>query len=281
MAEKLTAPEMLEKLNVALSAMDQLPGMASMAADVLDEAVRKAEERGIDMEERIGVALQMAEKLTAPDMLVKLNMLLDAANQAPGMVVMAADVVDEAVQKAAERGIDIEERLNVALQMAEKLTTPAMLDKLNMMLSIAEQAPGMVVMAVNVVDEVMAKAEARGINVEERFQKIMEISEKLTDPALLSNVDKLFQLNERLPGLVAMTVDILDEGLQSAANNGFDPKSLFEIAGRANSALTSARLEPAPKVGIIGMIRSFMNADLQRGLGFFMNFLKFFGRTYK
>lgn len=280
LAEKLTAPAMLEKLNFALDAMDQLPGMVSMAADVLDDAVRKAEIRGVNVEERLDVALQLAERLTHPSMIEKLNLVFDAADAAPGMVVMAADVVDETARKLEARGIDLEERLDVALQMAEKLTQPSMLDKLNLALEAADQIPAMIVMAADTVDEAVRKADARGVNIEERLTKIIGITEKLTDPELLSNVDKLLDLNAKLPGLIAMSIDIVDEGLQQAADNGFDPKSLFEIAGRANSALTSARMEPAQKLGVFGLLRALNDEDRQRGLAFFMNFLKYFGRTY-
>ena len=280
LAEKLTAPAMLEKLNFALDAMDQLPGMVSMAADVLDEAVRKSEARGVNVEERLDVALQLADKLTHPSMLDKLNMALDMADQAPGMVVMAADVLDETAQKLEARGVNLEERLDVALQLAEKLTHPSMLEKLNMALDAADQIPAMIVMAADTIDEAVRKADARGVNVEERFNKIIGITEKLTDPELLSNVDKLLDINAKLPGMIAMSIDIMDEGLQQASDNGFDPKSLLEIAGRANSALTSARLEPAQKLGVFGLLRALNDEDRQRGLAFFMNFLKYFGRTY-
>lgn len=132
--------------------MEQGPGMVSMMADMADESYKQAAARGVDVQERLGIALQLAEKLTEPKMVEQLNGLLALGEQAPGLSAMVADMVDEGYRQAAHRGIDINERLSLSLQAAERLTSPAMLNSLNQLISLSEQAPGLVAMAMDVVD---------------------------------------------------------------------------------------------------------------------------------
>ena len=49
----------------------------------------------------------------------------------PGLVSMTMDMVDEGVRNAAKDGVYVEKRLGAALELAEKLTAPAMVEKLN------------------------------------------------------------------------------------------------------------------------------------------------------
>lgn len=137
--------------------MEQGPGMVSMMADMADETYQQAAARGVDVQERLGVALQLAEKLTAPQMVEQLNGLLSLADQAPGLTAMMADMVDEGYRQAAHRGIDLNERLSLSLQAAERLTSPAMLNSLNQLISLSEQAPGLVAMTMDIVDSEYSK----------------------------------------------------------------------------------------------------------------------------
>lgn len=137
--------------------MEQGPGMVSMVADMADEGYQQAAARGVDVQERLGVALALAEKLTAPQMVEQLNGLLSLADQAPGLAAMMADMVDEGYHQAAQRGVNINERLSLSLQAAERLTSPAMLNSLNQLISLSEQAPGLVAMTMDIVDTEYSK----------------------------------------------------------------------------------------------------------------------------
>ncbi len=99
-----TLEKAVEKLTILMS---QGPGLLSMAADTIDESYRQAAQNGIDLEQRMGVALQMAEKLTAPEMLEKLDGLLNLANLGPGLIAMLIDSVDEEMRKAHSSGMDV------------------------------------------------------------------------------------------------------------------------------------------------------------------------------
>ncbi|MCB9008570.1 MAG: hypothetical protein H6656_14575 [Ardenticatenaceae bacterium] len=86
------------------------------------------------------------------------NTLADLVQQGPGMAAMVGDMVDETVRSTAARGVDVEQRLQTALTLAEKLTAPAMVDKLDRLLALADEAPGMAAMVGDMVDETVRSA---------------------------------------------------------------------------------------------------------------------------
>lgn len=145
---------------------------------------------------------------------------------------------------------------------------------------IMQQGPGLVAMAGDIVDEAYRKADTQGVNIDERIRVALQLAEKLTQPQMTEQLDALLKLGEQLPGMVAMTVDMVDEGMKQAIANGFDPQELADTAGAASVALTQAKAEAPAKVGgIFGLLKMIKDPDRQKGLGFLMNFLKHFGRN--
>lgn len=271
----------LEKaVNNLTTMMQQGPGMVAMVTDMADETYRKAAASGVSIEDRFGNAVTLAEKLTAPAMVEKLNGLMTLADQAPGLVAMTMDMVDEGYRKADASGVSIDDRLGNALTLAEKLTAPAMVQKLDGLMTLADQAPGLVAMTMDMVDEGYRKADANGVSIDERIGNVMVLAEKLTAPAMVEKLDGLMTLADQAPGLIAMTVDMFDEGMKGALDKGLDLQALGDIAGASNRALTAAKAEPPAKVGgIFGLLRVLKDNDRQKGLGFLMNFLKHLGRN--
>jgi uncharacterized protein YjgD (DUF1641 family) len=86
--------------------MHQGPGLVAMAGDMLDEGYREANAKGIDLDERIKNALTLAEKLTAPEMVARVESLNKLSEQLPGMVAMMMDIVDEKIRTTLEHGFD-------------------------------------------------------------------------------------------------------------------------------------------------------------------------------
>lgn len=146
--------------------MQQGPGLMAMTMDMVDDGYKKASEKGVSIENRLNAALQIAEKLTAPEMVAKLDNLLTLADQAPGIMAMTMDMVDEGYRKAGERGISIENRIGTALEMSEKLTAPEMVQKLDGLLTLADQAPGIAAMVMDTFDEEMRKVKDMGIDAQ-------------------------------------------------------------------------------------------------------------------
>ena len=275
--------ETIEKAVDGLSTvMSQGPGMVSMAADMVDEGYKNATARGVDIDSRLKTALSMAEKLTSPEMVAKLDGLIEFANQAPGLMSMTADMVDEGYKNATARGIDIDKRLETALAMAEKLTAPAMLGKLENLISLADQTPGLVSMAIDTADEAFKSASDKGVDIDKRLKLGLELAEKFTAPKTVAKVDELLTLGNQLPGLVAMMMDVFDTEINKGVVKGLDLDAIRTILGDMTMAISKASEMPPAKVGgPIGLMRAMKDPDRQKALSFLMDFAKAFGQSLK
>lgn len=272
-----TVEQAVERLSTM---MQQGPGMTAMFADMADEAYRKADANGISIDQRLKNALAIAEKLTSPEMTQKLDHLITFTNQAPGLMAMTADMADSIYRQADTNGISIDQRLKNALEIAEKLTSPEMTEKLGDLLSLADQAPGLIAMTADMADEAYRKADARGVSIDQRIKLAWEAAEKLTAPEMIAKLEQLLVMGHQMPGLVAITADIADETMRNAIAKGVDPQTIAQIAGSAGQALSQARQEAPAKVGgIFSLLGALKDSDRQRGLGFLMNFLKHFGKN--
>ncbi len=303
-----TLEEAVERLTTL---MQQGPGLVSMAADWADESYRRAQAHGLEPEARLKNALHLAEKLTAPEMVEKLDQVFQLADQGPGLASMLADWADESVRRSAEQGVDLEERLRMALHLAEKLTAPEMAAKLDHALRLADQAPGLASMLADWADDTYRQAAASGVDLEERLRVALQFAEKLTDPAVAEKLDDALTLVEQGPGLAAMAIDTFDENYRRALENGVDfqvltrqginitkklsdlldseeAEALLEsgvfkpqtlaIISKAGESLIESRGMPARKVGLFGLLGALRDPDRQRALGFLMDFLKAFGQ---
>ena len=251
-----TMNRILDRLDViesSLNALHQAPGMISMVTDMTDEAVRTASARGVDIDERLRSALAIAEKLTAPSMVKKINALVDAADQTSGMVSMTVDIIDDTVKTAAENGVDINERLGSALVLAEKLTEPHVVGQINNMLDMMSQSSGLVAMAADSFDGIMQVAIDKGVDPQEFITQLFGVTTKL---AHLLSTDEM--------------KEIIEGGI-------FDVGTL-KVIGAASSALVESNDAPAKKVGLFGMMREMKNPDMQKALGFLTTFARLFGK---
>lgn len=204
----------------------------------------------------------------------------DAMRQGPGMVAMVGDMVDETYRQADARGVSIDARLKSALTIAEKLTAPEMVAKIDGLIKMTDQLPGMLAMVGDMADETYRQADSRGVSIDQRLGVALKMAEQLTAPEMAEKLDNALQLANQMPGMVAMMVDMVDEGVKNALDNGFNPQTLSRVAGTANTALTKAYAEPPAKVGgIFGLLRAIKDPDRQKGLGFLLNFLKHFGQN--
>ena len=304
----------LDRLDTIESSLDKIheaPGMISMVADMADDAVQSASNNGIDIDERLRSALSIAEKLTSPSMVEKIDHLISALDQAPGMVSMVADITDDLARTQSANGIDIDERLRSALSLAEKLTAPAMVTQINGLISVAEQGSGMVSMAVDILDDTVKSAGENGVDINERLSSALVLAEKLTAPKVVQQLNGMLSMMDQSAGLVAMATDSFDGIMQSAIEKGIDPqefaKQMFsvttklaemmstkemaelldggifdvqtlKIMGAASSALVESNQLPRKKVGLFGMMREMKNSDMQRALGFLTTFGRLFGK---
>ena len=104
--------ELLRQLEHATQSMASLTALMSQAqpavaiiVDSADELVRRARDRGIDVDARLRDTLHLVERLTAPESMRMLNILLDrlpmleqamvAADRLPGAIAIGVDSLDE------------------------------------------------------------------------------------------------------------------------------------------------------------------------------------------
>ena len=153
--------------------MQQGPGMMSMITDVADDSIRAASDRGVDIESRMGYVFQLLETLTAPETVKKLEGAVALADQLPGLVSMFTDIVDEGVHQAGERGVHIESRIQNALAAAEKLTSPEIVKQLDTLVQLVNQAPGLIAMTVDMIDEGHQQLMERGGGVDPEALQIL------------------------------------------------------------------------------------------------------------
>ncbi len=126
----LNQTETLEKL---VEFVEQGPGLVAALGDMVDEAMRQAQESGLDLDASLPQLLTILTKLQEPQMLKLVNRVLDQPEtldqlvsfleQGPGLVAMLGDIVDEAYVTANRTGIDIEILLSQGLAALVKFTT--------------------------------------------------------------------------------------------------------------------------------------------------------------
>ncbi|MCO6490158.1 MAG: DUF1641 domain-containing protein [Phaeodactylibacter sp.] len=298
----------VERLNTLL---EQGPGLVSMAVDTVDDTYRQAAQQGVDINERLANALHIAEKLTSPEMVERLDGLLKFADQAPGIASMMMDMADDGFRQAAAHGVDIEQRLGAALQLAEKLTAPEMMDKLNALMKLADQAPGIASMMMDMADDGFRQAAAHGIDIEQRLGAALQLAEQLTAPEMIEQLSSLLKLAKQAPGIMAMAVDVMDEGYRSVSGNGldlaalsqkgitvakrtadlvdseefdallhsdlFNPKTL-DVLSVVSGALTQCRMDPPKRAGVFKLLGAMRDPEIQKSLGFLLSFGRNFGR---
>lgn len=111
------------------------PKALAIVTDSFDDTVRGLQERGVDVDARGRAALELVERLTAPDTLRALGDALALVENLPKLVATATDVFDGAAARAFESGIDIDERMKILLRCTERLTSPEALGALELMLA--------------------------------------------------------------------------------------------------------------------------------------------------
>lgn len=173
-----------------------------------------------------------------------------AAHDAEKLLATATDIADE---KLAKLG-DVEGRLSAVSDVLERLSRPQTLASLSKLVDVAENAPGLVATATDILDQLMAEAGEQGLELSQVFDNARRLTFGLLK--LTSS-----------PELRAL----LDSGM-------LDPRALASL-GQLAESLVAVREGGAPRVGMLGALRALGDADVQRALGFALQVAAGFGRT--
>ena len=112
-------------INHLAIASDRAPGMMAMTTDMADDIFRQAEQKGVDMDERIKNALSLVEKMTSNDTVDQINSLLKLAGELPGLISIGVDVLDDRMETLINKGHDPQKLYHVATAANEALTRAA------------------------------------------------------------------------------------------------------------------------------------------------------------
>ena len=116
----------LERLEQALDPITQAtaaaPALSSTAVDVLDDW---ANQHG-DLDERLRTLSELLERITRPEALAPLMMMVEFSEQAKPTIATVTDIVDETMSRAAAEGMEIERLVesskNAVLKLAQLAT---------------------------------------------------------------------------------------------------------------------------------------------------------------
>jgi uncharacterized protein YjgD (DUF1641 family) len=179
----------------------------------------------------------------------KLTTLIE---QGPGIVAMVADMADDGYRQAANRGVDIDQRLKATLEIAEKLTAPEMIEKLESALKLADQAPGIMAMMVDMFDEGYKKTLDNGIDIPTLSKQGIKVTKSLSN-----------------------LVD--SEEFEALLNSGvFNPKAL-DVLSVVSGALIKCRMNPPQKASIFQLLFALRDPEIKKSLGFLLSFARNFG----
>lgn len=116
----------LERLEQALDPIAQAtaaaPALTSTAVDVLDDW---ALQHG-DLDERLRTLSELLERVTRPEALAPLMLMVELSEQAKPTIATVTDIVDEAMARAAAEGMEVERLVesskNAVLKLAQLAT---------------------------------------------------------------------------------------------------------------------------------------------------------------
>lgn len=161
------------------------------------------------------------------------------ATQLPLLMATVTEIADS----HARRIPDIDDRLEQVIGLVERMTRPQTMKSLETLIDAVEQAPLLFSTAVDVVDDLMAKAAASGLEVESLVESTGKLLSGLFDLATSPEVRNLLE-------------------------SGMLDKGAVQTLGRAAAALADVRCQTPEPVGFFGALRAIGDADVQRALGF-------------
>ncbi|QDU98891.1 DUF1641 domain-containing protein [Lignipirellula cremea] len=199
-----------------------------------------------------------------------LDQVLQVAGDLPNLVAMATDFFDAISRKAAQDGIDLEQRATDLLKLLVRVTEPsslraieglvARLPKLEEGSALLDELPGLVATAVDVLDEWATQLKADGINLEQSVRQGLHAALYLGGQIRREELDRI--------GFLVKS-DVLN-------------KHSVEAVSMAGSALAGCRRgtceHPVPqRVGVFGLLGALRDPSTQRALSFGLQFAKCFG----
>ena len=183
-----------------------------------------------------------------------MSQVTDLLEQAPTVVATVTDIADESVRRAGRRGVDMDQRLHTALSLLERITEPDMVSALNRLMDLAEGGDAMLATLGDMADET-----ARRLDFDGRARAGGALLERATRP----------EVTDQLGDMLDTLID---------AEGGMLHPAAVQTLGVAAQALVAAQGEPPRRATPWQAFRAARDPQLQRALGFMLEFGKQFAR---
>jgi uncharacterized protein YjgD (DUF1641 family) len=201
-----------------------------------------------------------------------LEMISHGVNQAPSMIAIATDSMDEIIGNAGRDGVSFEESLSNGIHLLQRLSDPKIAGSLNTLIDNLEHGPGMVSMAMDSLDESIGQANQGSVRLDDRINGLTQLLTEISDPGMIDKLIGLVSFAHQSSGLFAMGMDTVDEMIANNSEN-------LEFINKLGQSLQEAQSQtPVHVGGIFGLMRTIKDPDRQKALGFLMNILKQFGK---
>jgi len=241
------------RLEKSEKALQEIPGVAATALNTLDELSAPLRMEGSEWPERLPSLLNLAEKLTQPNVLEALEVVAAHADQFVPLIKMLADVpglisasvngLDENADHLKNSGVDLQERGQALLQVVLQATDPRTL---------------------HLISELLHQRDT-----------------------LLLGVHAM----RDIPGIMSMAVDSLDEFYKQYDLGGHDFGSLLHslrhgildihtvaLVASAGEALASSEQDYKP-ASLFTMFKALGEPEFRNSMGFLLSFMRHFSRS--
>jgi uncharacterized protein YjgD (DUF1641 family) len=189
-----------------------------------------------------------------------------AASQAPGTLAALTDSLDEVARRLQDRGVDVDARGRALLVLAERLTEPGTLARLEQAVGLLVQVPRLSAAMTDTLDDLLAGLQDRGVDIDERLRTTAAVAERLTSPAAQSTVQTALEHVE---------------DLQFLLQSGVLDRPVVRLIGELGQALAASAAEPPPPIGMLGAVRALSDPDIQRVVGFTLRLARRFGAALR
>lgn len=92
---RLSDPKINESINGLLDLLEQGPGLASMVVDSVDETIDQCNQGMVRLDDRLKSVNHLLTVISDPEMITKIDGLIEFSNQMPGLAAMTIDSIDE------------------------------------------------------------------------------------------------------------------------------------------------------------------------------------------
>lgn len=241
------------RLERSEKALQEMPGVAATAVNTLDEWTAPLRQEGSEWPERLPALLNLAERLTQPNVLEALESVAKHADQflpwikmladVPGLLSASVDGFDENMADLKNNGVDLQERGRALLQVALQASDPRTL---------------------NLLSELLHQRDT-----------------------LLMGVHAM----RDIPGIVSMAVDSLDEFYKHYDLSGHDFGQLLHslrhgildihtvsLVASAGEALASSEQDYQP-ASLFTLLKALGEPEFRNSMGFLLSFVRHFSRS--